>query len=147
MGQVLVAFGIDWRLLLINSVNFGLLMLALWYFLYGPIVKMLEQRRQKVAQGVRDAEASAVKLGEIENSRGEILAKAGREADDVLKLSRSAAQEKERELIAAGEAAAANTLREASAQAQELKAEAIEESKKEVAKMIILGVEKLMQTK
>lgn len=145
MGQVFAAFGIDWRLLLINSINFGILLLALWYFLYAPITKMLEERRQKVAKGVRDADESTLKLGEIEHSRSEILAKAGTEADEVLKKSRAAAQAKEREIVAAGEAAAANTVREAVAQAQELKAEAIEESKKEVAKMVVLGVEKMLK--
>lgn len=147
MQQVLVAFGIDWRLLLINSVNFGLLMLVLWYFLYTPLTNMLEERRQKVADGVRDAESAKHKLAEIEGSRSEILAAAGTEADEVLKKSRAAAHAKEREILAAGEAAAVNTLREASAQAQELKAEAIEESKKEVAKMVVLGVEKMLHTK
>ena len=145
MGQVLTTFGVDWRLLLINAVNFGLLMYVLGYFVYGPLTKILEERRQKVAQGVKDAEASARKLSEIEASRSVILAKAGSEADEVLKQSRTAAQAKEKEIIAAGEAAAANTLREAAAQAEELKAEAIEESKKEVAKMVVLGVEKMMQ--
>ena len=147
MQQVLVAFGIDWRLLLVNAVNFGVLMLVLWYFLYEPLTKMLEQRRQKVAEGVRDAESAKLELVEIEKSRSEILAQAGSEADDVLKKSRAAAQAKEREIVAAGEAAAAHTLREASAQAAELKIEAIEESKKEVAKMVVLGVEKMLRSK
>ncbi len=147
MGAVLTTFGIDWRLLLINAVNFGLLLFLLWYFVYGPLTRILEDRRQKVAQGVKDAEASAQKLSEIEASRNVILAKAGTEADELLKQSRSAAQVKEREIVAAGEATAANTIREATAQAAELKAEAIEESKKEVAKMVVLGVEKLLQTK
>lgn len=147
MGQVLVTFGIDWRLLLINSINFGLLMLALWYFLYGPLTRMLEERRQKVADGVRDAESAKHTLAEIERSRGVILAAAGTEADEVLKKSRAAAQEKERELVAAGEATAANILREAAAQAAELKAEAIAQSKQEVAKLVVLGVEKMLKTK
>lgn len=147
MGAIFTTFGIDWHLLLIQAVNFGILLLGLWYFLYAPVAKMLEERRQKVAQGVRDAEASAHRLSEIEHSRGEILAKAGTEADEVLKKSRAAAQVKEKEIIAAGEATASNTVREAQAQAQELKSEAIEESKKEVAKMVVLGVEKMLQTK
>ena len=144
MGQVLTTFGVDWRLLLINAVNFGLLLLILWYFVYEPLTRILEERRQKVSQGVRDAEASSAKLKEIEESRSEVLAKAGSEADEVLRQSRLNAQVKEREIVAAGEAAAANTLREAAAQAAELKAEAIEESKKEVAKMVVLGVEKML---
>ncbi|HEY5383337.1 MAG TPA: F0F1 ATP synthase subunit B, partial [Candidatus Paceibacterota bacterium] len=80
MGQVFAAFGIDWRLLLIDSINFGLLLLALWYFLYAPLTKMLEVRRQKVAGGVLDAEAAEAKLREIEEATGGILAKAGTEA-------------------------------------------------------------------
>jgi len=144
VGQVLTTFGVDWRLLLINAVNFGLLLLILWYFVYEPLTRILEERRQKVSQGVRDAEASSAKLKEIEESRSEVLAKAGSEADEVLRQSRLNAQVKEREIVAAGEAAAANTLREAAAQAAELKAEAIEESKKEVAKMVVLGVEKML---
>src|SRR6185369_5995878 len=107
MEQVLTTFGVDWRLLLINAVNFGLLLLILWYFVYEPLTIVLEERRQKVSQGVRDAEASAIKLREIEESRSEVLAKAGSEADEVLRQSRLNAQAKEREIVAAGEAAAA----------------------------------------
>lgn len=147
MGAVLQTFGVDWRLLLINAVNFGLLLFLLGYYVYGPLTRALEERRQRVAQGVRDAEESTRKLAEIAASRGEILAKAGQEADEVLRKSRAAAQEKEREIVAAGEAAASTTLREASAQAQELKSQAIEESKQEVAKLVVLGVEKMMHTK
>lgn len=147
MGAVLQTFGVDWRLLLINAVNFGLLLFLLGYYVYGPLTRALEERRQRVAQGVRDAEESTRKLAEITASRGEILARAGQEADEVLRKSRAAAQEKEREIVAAGEAAASTTLREASAQAQELKSQAIEESKQEVAKLVVLGVEKMMHTK
>lgn len=147
MEAVLHTFGVDWRLLFINAINFGLLMLALWYFLYGPLTKMLEERRQKVAQGVADAETSAAKLREIEGSRDKILAQAGAEADEVLRQSRLTAQEKERELIASGEAAAALALREAELEAQELKTQALEESKKEIAKLVVLGVEKMIKQK
>ena len=85
MSAVFAAFGIDWRLLLIDSINFGILLWALWYFLYAPLTAMLEARRQKVIQGVHDADAAATKLAEIEGEAGHMLAKAGAEADDVLK--------------------------------------------------------------
>ncbi len=144
MQALVSAFGIDWRLLLIDGINFGLLLLALWYFLYGPLTGMLEARRQKVVQGVRDAEDAAAKLHDIEESRGGILASAGQEADELLKRARIAAQEKERVLVATAEAAAARTAAEAQKQALELKAQAIEESKQEVAKLVVLGMEKMM---
>ena len=147
MEQILSTFGIDWHLLLINGVNFGLLMVVLWYFLYAPVLKMLKQRRERVAQGVKAAEAATKKLAEIEASRAKALAEAGKEADEVLSLARASGLQKERELLAKGEAAATTLVREAEAQAVEMKARSIEESKQEVAKLIVLGMEKAFKTK
>lgn len=145
MSAVFAAFGIDWRLLLIDSINFGILVLALWYFLYGPLSAMLEARRQKVAGGVHDAEQAAIKLHEIEATKSGILASAGQEADQLLIKARQAGEQKERAMAAAALAAAARTTAEAAAAAVELKAQAIEESKQEVAKLVVLGMEKMLR--
>lgn len=145
MAQIFSTFGIDWHLLLINGVNFGLLMLVLWYFLYSPVMKMLEERREKVAQGVRDAQKAAAQLAEVEDTRRATLADAGKEADQIVASARAAGAQKERELLDKGEAAAATLLRDAEAQAREMKDRSIEESKQEVAKLIVLGMEKLQK--
>jgi F-type H+-transporting ATPase subunit b len=143
MSAVFSAFGIDWRLLAIDTANFGLLLLVLWYFLYTPLMRLLEERRERVAKSMRDAEAAALRLREIEESRAGLLAEAGKEADGLLVHARAAARAKEQEIAAAAQAAAARALSEASVEAAQLKARALEESKKEVAKLIVLGMEKL----
>jgi len=143
MEAIFTTFGIDWRLLLINGINFGLLLGVLWYFMYTPVMRMLEERREKVSQGVRDAEAAQIKLSEIEGTRQNILAGAGKEADALVAAARAAGGAKERELRSSGEAAAATLVRDAEAQAAEMKARSIEESKQEVAKLIVLGMEKI----
>jgi F-type H+-transporting ATPase subunit b len=147
MQEILTTFGIDWRLLVINMINFGLLMALLWYFLYEPVLRMLEERRTKVSQGVRDAETAAARLREIEESRAQKLAAAGKEADSVMASARASASAKEREIMAQGEASAAVMLREAEAAAAELKVQALAESKQEAAKLIVLGVEKMLKEK
>ena len=143
MNEILGTFGIDWRLLLVNGANFALALLVLWYFLYAPLQRMLEERRQKVAQGVADALAAREALEGIEKSRAQKLAAAGKEADALLARARETAGNKQRELTAAAEAAAAGAIKEAHEQAQELKARAIEESKREVAALIVLGMENM----
>jgi len=142
MDQLFEAFGIDWRLLLINAINFGVLLGGLTYFLYKPITKTLEERRQKVIKGVADAEAAEAALMEIEGARAQKLAEAGREADDILSKAQKTGTEKGRELVSQAEGSAARVLAEAQAQSVELKAQAIQESKEEIAKLIILGIEK-----
>ena len=147
MSAIFTTFGIDWRLLLVNAINFGLLLLGLWYFLYTPLMRMLEARRQKVAQGVADAQKAGEELAHIEASRAETLAQAGKEADTIVSQARTAGTHKEREIIESGEAAAARIVAEAEAQAKEAKAQAIAESREEVAKMVVLGMEKVLKEK
>ena len=146
MEQLLSTFGVDWRLLLINAINFGLLLTVLWYFLYGPLTRMLEERRAKIEQGVEDARLAGEKLKAIEAARAVKLAEAGKEADSILSHARTAGSKKELELVERGEAAAARILKEAEAQTTEMKAQALAESREEVAKLVVLGLEKAMQT-
>ena len=143
--ELFAAFGIDWRLLVVNLINFLLLLLGLWYFLYTPLLNTLEARRQKLVRGIEDADEAKRQLADIEASRAGVLADAGKEADSLLAHARRSALEKEHERVAAGEAAAATLVHEATAQASELKARAIAESKQEVARLIVLGMERMGQ--
>ena len=147
MSALLISFGIDWHLLIINTINFLILLAALSYFLYGPVMRMLEERRQKVIKGIEDANVAAAKLAEIESTRAEMLVQAGREADDVLSRARSAAVRKEKEMLIAAEDAAARVATAAAAEARDAKERAIAESKQEIAKLVILGTEKLLREK
>lgn len=142
MESILSTFGIDWRLLLISMLNFGVLLAGLTYFLYGPVMRMLEDRRQKLVRGVDDAEAAAKALAEIESARAARLAEAGAEADDMLARARAAAGAKEKELRDAAERSAEGLLKDAELEAREIKLKAVAESKEEVAKLIVLGMEK-----
>ena len=142
MEAILSTFGIDWRLLLVNAVNFGLLLAGLTYFLYKPVLRMLEERRQKIAHGVSAADSAERRLHEIEGERDKRLARAGREADEMVAAARKAAAERERDIIARGEANAAQVVAEGQLQAKELRERALRESKEEVAKLIVLGMEK-----
>jgi F-type H+-transporting ATPase subunit b len=141
MESILHTFGIDWRLLAISMVNFGLLMFGLWYFLYGPVLKMLEERRQKVAKGVEDAEAAGRARQEIEGERSGVLARAAQEADEALARARAAAAARERELVEEASRRAEAIVAQAEAQAKEEKAKAIADSRDEVAKLIVLGMQ------
>lgn len=145
MDSILHTFGIDWRLLIINMINFGLLMLGLWYFVYGPVMAMLEERRQKLAKGVEDAEAAGMARAQIESERAAKLAEAAAQADESLSKARAAAAVREREIVEEAGKRAESIVAEAEAQAAEAKHKAIAESKEEVAKLIVLGMEKALR--
>ena len=60
MEQLISAFGIDVKLITIQIINFVVLAGLLSYFLYKPVLKILDEREEKIKQGIADAEEAAV---------------------------------------------------------------------------------------
>src|SRR3954468_19539365 len=94
MSQLFAAFGIDWRLLLIQALNFGLLLVVLSYFLYKPIMRIIDERREKIAEGVRTAEAASRRLAEAKEEGDKQIGEAAREAQALVATARSNAEER-----------------------------------------------------
>ena len=91
MDQLFDAFGIDGKLLLAQLVNFGVLFVGLTYLLYKPVMKTLDERRIKVAQGVIDADQAAMKLATAATEAGTIVKHASFEAEGIVSSARDAA--------------------------------------------------------
>jgi len=145
MSEIIAIFGIDWRLLFIQIINFGLLLIVLWYFLYRPVVKMIGKRQEKIAQGVDDAEQARKKLEEVEGKRKEVLTRASEEAEVVLRTTLSHAEMREREVLEEAQKRSEELLSDAKAKAEELKRKTLEESREEIARMVVLGAERVLR--
>lgn len=145
MDQLFAAFGIDWKLLIAQAVNFGVLFVVLTYLLYKPVLKTLEERRAKVAQGVLDAEEATNRLaGADEEATGKIQ-QAEEEAQQIVASARDEAGSERARLLKEAEERAAGIQTDAEARAAETAARALRESEKEIARLAILAAEKAMR--
>ncbi|MDO8514849.1 MAG: F0F1 ATP synthase subunit B [bacterium] len=147
MGELFATFGVDWKLLVIQAVNFGLLLSVLTYFLYKPILKIIDERREKIAEGVRTAEAASRRLAEAKEEGEGIVGTAAREAEGLVASARSRADEKGSEIMKVAEARAAATIKEAAERAEEAKRQALKESEHEIARAAMLVAEKILREK
>lgn len=145
MERLFAAFGIDWRLLIIQGINFGVLLAALTYFLYKPMMKLIDERRAKIAEGVRKAEEADRNLALAKEEGEGILGAAAREAEALAAASRVRANEKGGEIVKVAEARAEATLRDATARAEEAKRAAMQESQREIARAAMLAAEKILK--
>jgi F-type H+-transporting ATPase subunit b len=91
MSALFSAFGIDWRLLIIQAVNFALLLSVLTYFLYKPILRIIDERQKKVAEGVRTAEEADRKLADAKAEGEQLVGDASREAEGIVASGRARA--------------------------------------------------------
>lgn len=147
MGELFSTFGIDWKLLIIQVVNFLVLLGALTYFLYKPLMNLLDERRAKIAQGVRAADAAAQRLAAAQEESQELVGAGAREAEQLVAAARIRAEEKGVEIVKIAEAKADAALKDATARAEEAKRRALQESEKEIAKAALLAAEKILAAK
>src|SRR3989338_4303860 len=147
MSDLFAAFGVNWKLLLIQAVNFGLLLAALSYFLYKPILKIIDERREKIAESVRVASAAAKKLEDAKGQSDSMIGVAAKEAEELVAIARARADEKGSEMMKAAQSRSDALLSEAQARAEEAKRQAIQESEREIARAAMLAAEKIMKQK
>jgi F-type H+-transporting ATPase subunit b len=111
-------FGWNPALFFSQVISFAIVAFLLRRFAYKPILGVLEQRRQQIAQAHLNAEKIKQQLAEAEQRHAEILAKANAEAQKMIEEARTSASHladhKQQEAIAAAEEILAKA-REASA--------------------------------
>jgi F-type H+-transporting ATPase subunit b len=96
--QIARTFGVDWPHLFAQTVSFGIVCVLLYFFAYKRVLTMLEQRRQRIAQGLADAEKSKAALARAEEERHEVLVQANAQANGLVQEAhRAAARVQERE--------------------------------------------------
>ena len=72
------------------------MLLVLWKLAYKPVFNMLEARKEKIAEGIANAEKIKAELAKTEAARQKILADAGDLANKIIAEARAAAAARER---------------------------------------------------
>lgn len=89
--RVVTTFGLNGSQLLAQIASFCIVCVVLHRYAYRPILKMLEVRREQIAQGVATAERIKAELARTEAQRQEVLAQANGQASKFIEEARAAA--------------------------------------------------------
>ena len=107
IGDIARQFGVDWSHLIAQIISFIIVCTLLYVFAYKRVLAMLEERRQRIAEGLANAEKIKAELARAEAQRLEVLSQANAQATKLIEEARAAAarvQEQEtQKAIAAAE--------------------------------------------
>jgi len=124
--QIARTFGVDWPHLIAQMISFSIVCLLLYRFAYRPVLKILGDRRQLIAQVLADSEKIKAELSRTEAQRLEVLAEANVHAAHFIEeAKRVAARLKQRET------------RQAFAAAEQIIADARETAARDHARMLV----------
>ena len=84
-------FGVAWPHLIAQTLSFTVVCALLYWLAYRPILQMLEQRRQQIADGLANAEKIRAELAKTEAMRHDVLTKAHAEAKGIVRDARETA--------------------------------------------------------
>ena len=144
-GQSVTAIlGIDWKLFVAQLINFGLVLFVLWKWVYKPLVKILNERTNKIDKSLREAQEIEKRLGETKVEQENILTKSRQEAAIILERAEKEAGEAKDKMMQEAEDKINKQLEVARQKLSEEKEKIAKEIKLEVAGLVEQALEKIV---
>ncbi|QQR50196.1 F0F1 ATP synthase subunit B [Candidatus Nomurabacteria bacterium] len=144
MDSLISTFHIDWKIMLAQAINFGIVFLALWYFAIKPIRKLMDERSHKIAEGLAQGQENAILLANTQKAYDEALAQARREGADILTDAKRNADQKRAELLKVAEADVEALMKNGKASLEAEKQKMLDDAKKELGNLVISATEKVL---
>jgi F-type H+-transporting ATPase subunit b len=135
--QIARTFGVDWPQLIAQIISFCIVCALLYRFAYRPVLTMLEQRRQGIAQAQADAEKIKADLAQTESRRQEIMMQANAQATRLIEEARSAAARAGDQETQKAMAAAKAILAQASETATREHERMLAQLKREIGRLVV----------
>jgi F-type H+-transporting ATPase subunit b len=137
--------GIDWRILVFQIVNFSIVLLVLWRFLYHPLINFLETRKAKIDEGLVFARDMEKRLAEAGQEAERRISKAKDEAQSVLDRAVKSADKIKADLTTKAHAEAKNIAERATNDMRMEKEKILADIKKEVAGLVSSATRKVLE--
>jgi F-type H+-transporting ATPase subunit b len=137
-------FQINLFQVIIAAANAFLFLVIIWLFAFKPVSAMLATRRERIEQGLKDAEQARRDRESAEQERLATLAEARREANDILGRAQKVAQETRDADIAATREELDRMRDRASAEIEAEKHRAIADLRAEVADLALAAAGKVV---
>jgi F-type H+-transporting ATPase subunit b len=137
-------FQINLFWVIVSAINFLLFFVVIWSVAFKPVSKMLEDRKVRIEQGLKDAEQARRDRENAEAERVATLTEARREANDILARAQKIAQETRDADIAATKEELERIRVRAAADIEAEKTRALTEVRAEVADLALRAASRVV---
>ena len=143
-GEATALFQINLFWVIVSALNFILFFALIWTFAFKPVSTMLTDRRDRIEQGLKDAEQARRDRENAEAERVATLAEARKEANDILARAQKVAQETRDADIAATREELERMRERAMSDIEAEKQRAIAELRREVADLALAAASRVV---
>ncbi len=144
MAEMVDSLGISWQGLVVQLVNFGIILGLLGAFAYKPLMRMMDERSEKIREGLEKSEEAEKRAAEIDTEAKKALEDARKEGQAMFAEAKDAAEKRREEYIAQAKQEADNLLDRARSEIQMEKEQAINELRSQFADLTIMAAGKVI---
>jgi F-type H+-transporting ATPase subunit b len=137
VGEIATTFGVDWPHLLAQVISFAIVCALLYWLAYGPVLRMLEERRKQIAQGLADTEKINATLAAMETQRQEVMSAARAEGARLIEEARGVARRVKEQETQRAHAAAEQIVHKARDAAAQEHVRMLAELRREVGQLVV----------
>ncbi len=130
-------FGFNKALFISQVISFLIVAFLLHRFAYKPILRVLEERRQRIAESLANAEKIKEELAKTEAARKQLLEQAGAQANQLIAEARAAAARVQEQETQKAITAAEQLITQARQAAQADHARMLAELRREVGRLVV----------
>lgn len=136
--------GINWGLLVAQIFNVAVLVWLLNQFLFKPILKMLNERTQRIQDSLREADQVKLQLASAKSGYEAELVKARQEAAGTVAQAQERAKAQEAEIIAQARREGDRIREDARVQAMQERDQMLREAKSQIAELVTLTASRVL---
>jgi len=146
MNSFISTFHIDWKILIAQAINFGIVFALLYFFALKPLKKVMGERTTTIEGGISDAKANAEILKNTKKEYDGIVAKARTEAHSIFQDGKKEAEAKKAEMLALAQKDVEAMIISGKKTLEGEKAKMVEEAKSEIVSLVVKATEKLLES-
>ncbi|HEY4513032.1 MAG TPA: F0F1 ATP synthase subunit B [Candidatus Paceibacterota bacterium] len=147
MDSIISTFHIDWKIIIAQAVNFGIVFLVLYMFALKPLSKLMKERSEKIGKGIDDAKTNAVVLAKTQAEYDEALIKAKSEANKIFQDGKKEAEAKKAAMLEEAKKEVDGIITNGKKILEAEKVKMVDDAKKEIVALTMLATEKLIKSK
>ena len=147
MEEFIETFHIDWKLMIAQLINFGIVFAVFYFLAAKPLKKLMKERTEEIETGLSDAKQNATMLENTKKEYDAMLAKARIEANKISQNGTKELEEKKAKMMEEAKNEAKGILESGRKNLEADKTKMVEDAKKEIASIGMLAAEKVLKSK
>ncbi len=145
IGAVAGQFGLNGTIFAAQLVNFLIVLVVLWIFVYKPITRMLEERSEKIEKSVKQADEIEERLKKIETEKQSVILEAKKEAQAIAEKAQVDSEKRSNETIEAAKREVERVIAKGKQQLGAEKTEMLREMRKDIVDIAMKAAARIVQ--